>query len=355
MAHSFKTNPGKSSFGVFSEPLEGGEYILNKKAKTTYCAPNNCTPRVRVGSESNLLLFRRSSRLSLYPCKNSINKANLCINLISTMDLEGVPVIMDFSGNQVPSAIRNDAIPYLDYNVDPCGNLFGNTTCGVNNYVQYMKYSFPYVFDSYVPVDFGGPDAIVNAFDLPAFKNWHCPVTNNWYKVAPNGYTLSSFSQTGLTTPNSIMSIAFLYDCLANHGNWRSIFRFTDNNSDTTNSRIPALFTGSGRNFLHFGFQTSSSSNSVVESAVLPLNTAFLVTAVITATTFTLYVNKTLVRSQTYGSIAGRNTNTRLIIGDNFFPSNGNVLIKDLTLYDGALSQTDVNNIYDNLTNMPPA
>ena len=143
MARPFKSNSGRPTFGVFSEPLEGGEYIFNKKSRTTYCFTNNCAPRVRVGSQSNLLLFRRSSNLSVYPCKNFIKKANLNINLITKLDLTDVPVVADFSGNIVPAAITNNAIPYLDYNIDPCGNLFGNTICGINNFTHYLKYNSP--------------------------------------------------------------------------------------------------------------------------------------------------------------------------------------------------------------------
>jgi hypothetical protein len=140
MARPFKNNSGRPAFGVFSEPLEAGEYILNKKARASYCVTNNCPPRVKIGSQNNLLMFRRSSRLSVYPCKNAINKANLNINLITKMDLAGVPVIADISGNIVPVTIRNDAIPYLDYNIDPSGNLFGNSVCGINNFIHYLKY-----------------------------------------------------------------------------------------------------------------------------------------------------------------------------------------------------------------------
>jgi hypothetical protein len=139
MARPFKSNSGRSAFGVFSEPLEAGVLTFNKKARATYCFTNNCPPRVRVGSQSNLLLFRRSNRLSVYPCKNVINKANLNVNLITELDLKDVPVIADFNGN-TPVAITNNAIPYIDYNIDPCGNLFGNSVCGINNFVHYLKY-----------------------------------------------------------------------------------------------------------------------------------------------------------------------------------------------------------------------
>ena len=52
MAHSFKTNSGKKAFGVFNEPQDAGEYIHNKKAKSTYCFANGCTTNVKVGSQN---------------------------------------------------------------------------------------------------------------------------------------------------------------------------------------------------------------------------------------------------------------------------------------------------------------
>ena len=33
----------------------------------------------------------------------------------------------------------NTNYPYLTYDVDPSGNLFGNTICGINNFVNYME------------------------------------------------------------------------------------------------------------------------------------------------------------------------------------------------------------------------
>ena len=142
MAQSFKSSSGKNAFGVFSEPMDASEYIYNKKARATYCVANNCVPSVKVGSESNLLLFKRSNKLLFYQYDN-INKSNLNINLITKLDLEGVPVIEDLSGNVVPSTIDINCVPYLRYNIDPSGNLFGNTICGINNFVNYMVYNPP--------------------------------------------------------------------------------------------------------------------------------------------------------------------------------------------------------------------
>jgi hypothetical protein len=144
MAHTFNSSSARKSFGLFAEPMDAGEYIYNKKSKTTFCIGNNkCISSMKVGSESNLLLLNRSNRLTNYPCKNIINKANLNINLISKIDLQGVPIIKDVLTHDSPSVISFDSIPFLDYQIDPSGNLFGNTTCGINNYVNYIVYETP--------------------------------------------------------------------------------------------------------------------------------------------------------------------------------------------------------------------
>jgi hypothetical protein len=145
MARPFtNSSSANKAFGVFSEPQNAGDYIYNKKTKSTYCNANICTGSLTVGSESNYLLFKRAKKLRVYPCLNSINKANLNINLITKLNLTDVPVIQDSSGN-VPSTINNTtSIPFLDYNIDPSGNLFGNTICGINNWQKYMVYDTSY-------------------------------------------------------------------------------------------------------------------------------------------------------------------------------------------------------------------
>jgi hypothetical protein len=148
MARSFNSSV-KKTFGVFSEPQDAGDYIYNKKANASYCVANSCIPAVNVGSQGNLLLFNRSNKLSVYPCKNIINKSNLNINLITTLNLSGVPVIENMESKNVPTSIEPTTIdasnnyPYLTYNIDPSGNLFGNNVCGINNYLSYLEYNTP--------------------------------------------------------------------------------------------------------------------------------------------------------------------------------------------------------------------
>lgn len=148
MARSFNSS-GKKAFGVFSEPQDAGDYIYNKKARASYCVTNNCIPAINVGSQGNLLLFNRSNKLSVYPCKNIINKSNLNINLITTLNLSGVPVIENMTTQTVPTSIVPTTVanasstnyPYLTYDVDPSGNLFGNNVCGINNYLSYLEFT----------------------------------------------------------------------------------------------------------------------------------------------------------------------------------------------------------------------
>jgi hypothetical protein len=130
---SFNSAQFNRTFGQFNEPDYAGNYILNKKAKTMYCAANNCIPSVKVESQSNLLRLKKSNLLKYYNYTNSFNKANLNINLLTKMNLKDVEVLQQI--NNLPGQ------PYLNYNIDPKGELFGNTPCGANNFVSYMVYN----------------------------------------------------------------------------------------------------------------------------------------------------------------------------------------------------------------------
>jgi hypothetical protein len=43
-----------------------------------------------------------------------------------------------------PTDITTSTTVYRSYIIDPSGNLFGNTTCGINNYENYLVYNKPY-------------------------------------------------------------------------------------------------------------------------------------------------------------------------------------------------------------------
>lgn len=138
MAKSFKTPSANKMFGQFSEPDEAGNYILNKKAKATFCSANNCIPNVTVNTQSNLLLLKKSNMLKYYNSNKNFNKANLNINLLTKLDVKDINVYQEINPLDNP--------PYLKYTIDPSGILFGNTPCGLYNYVSYMLYNPPNSF-----------------------------------------------------------------------------------------------------------------------------------------------------------------------------------------------------------------
>jgi hypothetical protein len=144
MSRPFNLYMGKNTFGVLNESQEAGEYILNKKASATFCSPKICIPSRTVQTQSNRLLLRHANRIYYSSCYDPYDKANLNINLVTTLDLSGVPVIQQNDPYAIPAELDVTVKPYLAYTIDPSGNLFGNTICGTNNFQNYLLFNPPY-------------------------------------------------------------------------------------------------------------------------------------------------------------------------------------------------------------------
>ena len=144
MSRSFKPYLGKNTFGVVNEPQQSGVYTLNKKANYSFCPPNVCVPTRTVVTQSNRLLLKQANANYFKACKNPYNTANLNINLVTKLNLDNVPVIQQNHPYAVPTNLSVSSIPFLDYTIDPSGNLFGNTLCGTDNYQNYLQYNPPY-------------------------------------------------------------------------------------------------------------------------------------------------------------------------------------------------------------------
>jgi hypothetical protein len=100
----------KKAFGTMNSEQSYGDYLTAKKRK------NN-----------NIFI------------KNTFNKSNLGINLITKLDLTDVAVIATNTNPQIsPSTITIGETPYLNYVIDPNGSLFGNTPCGLRNFEHYL-------------------------------------------------------------------------------------------------------------------------------------------------------------------------------------------------------------------------
>ena len=146
MAFAFKTPQAKPTFGEFKEPLDAGEYILKKKASTTFCKPYKCPGKPRISSQGDYILLNAAKnnindRLSL-----SFNKANLYINLLTTLDLKGCCTVQTNPSSSncdinIPIQTIETGPFYINYTIDPNGCLFGNTLCDANNYLRMLRYS----------------------------------------------------------------------------------------------------------------------------------------------------------------------------------------------------------------------
>ena len=143
MSRPFTNYSAKSAFAQVKESVDASSYTQSKKTKSIFCQPNICHPNKNVYSQSNLLLLKEANTLTFYPCVD-FNKTQLFTNLytkLDSSDLSGnTPVISDLSGNIFPVTINPNVIPYLKYNIDPSGVLFGNNICGINNYLNYVTY-----------------------------------------------------------------------------------------------------------------------------------------------------------------------------------------------------------------------
>jgi hypothetical protein len=144
MSRPFKPYMGKNTFGVLKESQEAGEYVLNKKALASFCPPKICIPSRTITNQSNRLLLRQANRNYYSACRNPYNIANLNINLVTTLDLSGVPIIQQNNPYAIPTNLDVTSIPFLDYTIDPSGNLFGNTICGTDNFQNYLRFNPPY-------------------------------------------------------------------------------------------------------------------------------------------------------------------------------------------------------------------
>ena len=130
MASAFKAKP---AFGILREIQYQGDYILKKKSK-----------KLNVNSYEKYLSSKkeRYTNIRIIP----INKSNIIAGLYYKMDLNNVCVIqkgLPFFNTDTCDNAKIDADstkPFYQTNtIDPRGSLFGNSSCGTNNFTHYME------------------------------------------------------------------------------------------------------------------------------------------------------------------------------------------------------------------------
>lgn len=201
------------------------------------------------------------------------------------------------------------------------------------------------------------------AFNIPTLTKWTFPDSStDWFKLPGKGseksyiYKDLGFSNTEESFDS--ISISFLINIVAGLDKWRCIFHFnnTDNDCCNANDRVPAMFVyPDNTSKFHIRYSTDSNGNDGIDPNLqIPMGTPTLITLVFNKNNFTFYVNENLVKSIGYTDILPRNENTKIYIGDHWdgYGNDGNVLIKNFTVYDGALTETDVKNIHNKLNEL---
>ena len=201
------------------------------------------------------------------------------------------------------------------------------------------------------------------AFDVPTLTKWSFPdSSSDWFKLPGKGseksykYTDLGFSNTEESYDS--ISISFLINIVSGLDKWRCIFHFsnTGNNCCKPNDRVPAMFVyPDNTTKFHIRYSTNSDGNDGIDpNVMIPMGIPSLITLVFNKNKFTFYLNGNAVKSINYKDILQRNCKTKIYIGDHFdgHGNDGNVLIKNFTVYDGALTEIDVKNIYNKLNEL---
>ena len=129
----FPPIPAKPTFGTIQPLFYGSDYIKNKKARLLNC---NCYPVLQKRSYANYYL---DVDFKLF--RNEVNRTNLVYGLYSKENLKYVETL---ANNTIPTTPAQKVNPsntpfYQYYTIDPKGELFGRTPCGINNFVNYME------------------------------------------------------------------------------------------------------------------------------------------------------------------------------------------------------------------------
>lgn len=134
--YSGQTTLGNAAFGQLNSTTTAGEYIYKKHSQYEYTNPSRC---VKVKNYQDLYALKTSFGIKYLNKQDTIKsqKNNLVSGLYTKLDLKDVSVISNSSNNVSPTSITLTSIPFLDYNIDPQGQLFGNTICGLNNFINY--------------------------------------------------------------------------------------------------------------------------------------------------------------------------------------------------------------------------
>jgi hypothetical protein len=152
MAFAFNPIPAKPTFGNLKQIVYQSDYLNKKKSKLIYCTnPNICNKFINAKNYNDLYLYNSEKYLNNKFSRVSASKDDLVFALYTKENLKGVCTVQNgfpstcnslgYCDSCKTPTIINIASPvpfYDNHTIDPNGQLFGNTYCGVNNFVSYM-------------------------------------------------------------------------------------------------------------------------------------------------------------------------------------------------------------------------
>lgn len=140
MSRPFTNNiSANQSFANQKQLSDAGEYIRQKKIQYSFCRPIIC-PRTNVNSQSNLLYLNEANSLAFNPYFK-FNKTELYSNLYSSLVLNNNVSSLSTLNGQYPVNVNHATIPWTNYTIDPSGQLFGISPCGIYNFQDYLEYN----------------------------------------------------------------------------------------------------------------------------------------------------------------------------------------------------------------------
>ena len=186
-----------------------------------------------------------------------------------------------------------------------------------------------------------------DALALSPLNRWYFNQSDTWYTIRQNGFSIK-LRDTGIA-PYQNMSISFLFKLKNVSNQWRNVFHFTNTNSD--GGRHPAMWVfPDNTTQLHIRFATNSDGNDGINSGTtIPLVTPYLLTLIFNGNNFKFYINNTLISDSNFNNILRRNPDTIFYIGNPWYYQDGGLLIKNLTIYDGVLTENNINAMMEKL------
>jgi len=156
---SYKSvKPAKSAFGTLKQVTYQSDYITNKKSKMNYCNDGTgvmCNKITHYSNYNQYNIFYNGRYLNALDTKKILpfNKTDLIAGLYSKMNLNNVCTVINGHPcskiescpgcSNVVTVNTNSPEPFFITNtIDPIGELFGNSQCGTNNFINFMESNY---------------------------------------------------------------------------------------------------------------------------------------------------------------------------------------------------------------------